>query len=304
MHLVSAAAEPSSDPSIDRPIFCLGVPRSGTTLTLAMMACHPQLAWASQFTNRVPTRPELAFYSRILDLDPIRRRLPAGSAVTPRPSEPYVLLNHLTDHTFTEPRLLDAEDVTPEVAARFRRSVRAHIHWQGKSRYLQKHTGFPRTAYLQAIFPDGRFVHILRDGRAVAASLTRVGFFDGTEDSWWWGSMRAEYEEEYLRSGKSAIVLAAITWKTLVDLIEPAMAALPPGQGMTMRYDDLLARPEETIEDVGRFCGLELVPSFWDRMRLIRVSGSDDKWKQLPSEERRLLEASLGGHLQRLGFPV
>lgn len=304
MHLVSTMAEPGLGPAIDRPIFFLGVPRSGTTLTLAMMACHPELAWASQFTNRLPTRPELALYSRILDLGIVRRALPTGWPITPRPSEPYVLLNHLTDHTFTQPRLLSASDVTPEVAARYRRSVRAHVHWQGKSRYLQKHTGFPRTAYLRAIFPDGRFVHILRDGRAVAASLTRVGFFDGTEDSWWWGSMRPEYEEEYARSGKSAIVLAAITWKTLVDLIEPAMDELPVGQGITMRYDDVLARPEETIEEVARFCGLDLVPTFWERMRRIRVSGSDDKWKQLPGEERRLLEASLEGHLDRLHFPV
>lgn len=303
MHLASGTVDPGSNRTIDRPIFFLGVPRSGTTLTLAMMACHPELAWASQFTNRFPTRPELALYSRILDFGLVRRALPREWPIVPRPSEPYTLLNHLTDHAFTQPRLLGVEDVTPEVAARFRHSVGLHLHWQGKSRYLQKHTGFPRTEYLRAIFPDGRFVHILRDGRAVATSLTQVGFFDGTEDSWWWGSMRAEYEEEYRRSGKSAVVLAAITWKTLVDLIEPAMAELPQGQGLTMRYDDLLARPEETIEQVGRFCGVELVPSFWERMAQIQVRGSDDKWKQLPNEDRRLLEASLESHLQRLGFP-
>jgi hypothetical protein len=302
MHSASLATEYRADPSIERPIFVLGAPRSGTTLTMALMASHPLLGWSSQFTNRFPKCPQLALYSRALDFDSMRRLLSPSWPITPRPSEPYTLLDYLTDQAFTQPRPLAEADVTLPTARRFRRVVRQLLHWQGKSRYLQKHTGFPRTQYLRTIFPDAVFVHVLRDGRAVANSLMHVGFFDGAMDSWMWGPMRPEFEHEYVESGKSPIVLAAIWWKTLVDLIEPAMADLPSGRGMTVRYDALIARPEETMTELAEFCQLEVSPVFIKRVRRTRISGSDDKWKQLPREEQRLLEASLGAHLARLGY--
>lgn len=247
-------------------------------------------------------RPQLAAYSRVLDVDPLRRQLRSSWRITPKPTEPYKLLNYVTDSLFTQARPLAESDVAPRAVDRYRQVVRQHLRWQGKSRYLQKHTGFPRTQYLRTIFPDASFVHVLRDGRAVASSLARVGFFDGTLGSWWWGPMRPEFEQEYLQSGKSPIVLAAITWKTLIDLIEPAMAELPSGQGTTVRYDELIARPELTMDELARFCGLRASPMFDRRVRRVRIDGSDDKWKLLPREDRVLLEASLQDYLARLGF--
>jgi omega-hydroxy-beta-dihydromenaquinone-9 sulfotransferase len=302
MHLTPPAPDDDSDVSIDRPVFIFGVPRSGTTLTLALMASHPDLGWSSQYTNRFPKRPELALYSRLLDFDLLRRFLSTSWPITPRPSEPYTLLNYVTASAFTQPRPLAEADVTSRAVVRYRHAVRQHLHWQGKSRYLQKHTGFPRTPYLRTIFPDARFVHVLRDGRAVASSLVHVGFFDGTMDTWMWGPMRPEFEQEYLESGRSPIVLAAIWWKTLIDLIEPAMAELPAGHGMTVRYDALIARPEAAAEEIAEFCGLKPSPQFDRRVRRIRVNGSDDKWRHLPQGDQRLLEASLGDYLERLGF--
>ncbi len=302
MHLASSAADHGPESSIDRPVFIFGVPRSGTTVTQALMASHPDLAWSSQFTNRFPEHPQLALLSRVLDVDSVRRRLSTRWWITPRPAEPYILLRYVTDSAFTQPRPLAEADVTPHAASRYRHVVRQHLHWQGKSRYLQKHTGFPRTRYLRTIFPNARFVHVLRDGRAVANSLVHVGFFDSMKGSWPWGPMRPEFEQEYLESGQAPIVLAAIWWKTLIDLIEPAMLELPSGHGVTVRYDELIVRPQETMAELAESCDLELSPVFSQRVRRIRVSGSDDKWKQLPREEQRLLEDSLGDHLARLGF--
>lgn len=302
MSVASFACRVPSGATVDRPIFVFGVPRSGTTVTLTLMAAHPDLAWSSQFTDRFPQLPELAFYSRIQDYDAVRRHLSRGSKLVPRPAEPYTLLNHVTDRVFTQPRPLTEADVTREAAQRYRNVVRKHLHWQGKARYLQKHTGFPRTRYLKAVFPDAKFVHILRDGRAVANSLARVGFFDGTMRSWWWGPMRAEFEQEFRSSGESPVVLAAITWKTLVDLIDVAMSELPSDSGLTVRYDELIARPQATMARLAEFCELDPSPAFDWRVRQVHVSGSDDQWRQLPRNEQLLLEASLADHLVRLGF--
>lgn len=299
---MSSTPQHAPDVGIDSPILMLGTGRSGTTLALNLLACHPDVAWSSQFTNYFPRLPQLALYARILDIDPVRRRLPSSWRLTPRPSEPYKFLNYVTDGMFTQPRPLLGSEVTPATAKRYRHAVRQHLHWQGKSRFLQKHTGFPRTRYLQAVFPDAKFVHIHRDGRAVANSLVHVGFFDGTMASWAWGPMRPEFEQEYLESDRAPIVLAAIWWKTLVDFIEPAMAELPPDRGTTVRYDALIARPEETMAELAAFSGLDASPTFRRRVQQFHISGSDDKWKRLPEADQRLLEASLGDYLERFGF--
>ena len=75
-------------------------------------------------------------------------------------------------------------------------------------------------------------------------------------------------------SPESPTVLAAIWWKTLLDLIEPAMADLPSGRGKTVRYDELIAVPEETMAELAEFCELEISPVFMKRIRPVATSGS------------------------------
>src|SRR5690606_15394984 len=46
--------------------------------------------------------------------------------------------------------------------------------------FVAKITGWPRILYLREVFPDARFVHLVRDGRAVAASFSKMNV-----DQWW-----------------------------------------------------------------------------------------------------------------------
>ena len=74
----SSADLPDRVPAIDRPIMRFGTGRSGTTLAMRLAACHPDVAWVSQYTNRVAAHPELACISRLMDLEPVRRVLPSS----------------------------------------------------------------------------------------------------------------------------------------------------------------------------------------------------------------------------------
>ena len=40
--------------TVDRPIFFVGMPRSGTTLVFEAVAAHEDLAWLSQHVQRAP----------------------------------------------------------------------------------------------------------------------------------------------------------------------------------------------------------------------------------------------------------
>lgn len=288
---------------IDKPIMVNGTGRCGSTIFYSLLCEHPDLAWFSNYTSRFPRLPQLATLSRIRNLRWFDPAVADAWRITPKPNEANSLYMELTDGVFTEPRLLHAEDLTEATRLRYRSCVQKHLMFQGKSRFVQKHTGFPRYAYLSEIFPDASFIHILRDGRAVANSMINVSWWNGTLDSWWWGPMKEEYRDEFENSPDPPLSLAAIVWKTLVDYIRDASRKLPTSQYMEIRYSDLVANPEKTLLSVLEFLDLEPNARFVQSIRAHTIYNSDDKWKKsLTAEQQNLLHDSLSGHLNSLGF--
>ena len=64
------------------------------------------------------------------------------------------------------------------------------------------------------MFSDAYYIHIIRDGRAVADSMLNVSWWNDT-DIWWLGAKPSEWEKK----GKSAIELCGLYWKTDVEEI-------------------------------------------------------------------------------------
>lgn len=289
----------------ERPIFLLGTGRCGSSLIFDLLASHPDVGWFSNYTNRFPNHPQLALLSRVHDMPGLRSLRRSSFRYVPRPMEAYETLNALTEQTFTSPRLLTAGDVTQVVHDRFRHSVESNLRWQGKSRFLHKHTGFARSEYLSAIFPDALFVHIYRDGRAVANSMNQVHWWSGGLDSWWWGDLEPEYKREYEDSGSDSLVLAGVVWKTLMDFINQETRMLADSRVLNIRYDDLVRDPVARVNQILRFC--ELPPSAaLDRwIDSIEISDMDRKWaQQLSAEQQERLTDSLSEHLIRYGFEI
>ncbi len=302
--VASRASVRSALDGIDRPIFVIGTGRSGTTLFFQLLGFHPDLAWFSTYGNYFYRRTWPALLSRVRDVPGIDRILPLEARYTPKPTESYGILNDVTQNLFTAERRLDASDATPEIAERFRSRVLAYLRLQGKPRFANKHTGFARTRFLRAIFPSARFIHVYRDGRAVANSLIRVAWWKDL-DSWHWGPMRPDYAEEYARSGHDRLVLAAISWKTLMDEIEDECRDLAAEALLRVRYDDLVNDLRPALENVLRFAELPDRPLFWSRVDRHTVQDMENKWRtKLDAKQIELLEKSLAGHLQKYGFAL
>ena len=294
----------SASGAIDRPIFVIGTGRSGTTLFFQLLGFHPDLAWFSTYGNYFYRQTWPALLSRVRDLPGVDRVLPLESRYMPKPTEAYGVLNEVTEGLFTAYRRLEAADASPAIQARFRARVAAYLRLQGKPRFANKHTGFARTRFLRAIFPDARFIHVYRDGRAVASSLIRVDWWKELE-SWHWGPMRPENAEEYERSGRNPLVLAAISWKTLMDEIEDETRELGPDVLLRIRYDDLVNDLRGAMQSVLRFADLREHPRFWSRVERHAVHDMETKWRtKLDAKQRELLEKSLAEHLQKYGFTL
>lgn len=289
---------------ITRPIFVIGTGRSGTTLFFHLLALHPELAWFSNFGNRFYRQAWPALLSRVRDLPFVDRIVDLDRRFVPHPSEAYGILDELTGGLFTGERRLSALDASPALRDRFRGRVRDVLRLQGKPRFAHKHTGFGRIGFLRAIFPDACFIDVRRDGRAVAASLSRVDWWRGLE-SWRWGPMRPEYAEEYRESGRDPLILAAINWKTLMDAIEAESRILPEDRLLCIRYDELIESPRDVLREALRFARLEESPTHWRRIGQQWIHDRDSRWRlDLDARQRERLEKCLYPHLVRYGFDV
>lgn len=291
------------DPKVDRPIFLIGTGRCGSSLLLQLLGYHPHTAWISHYTAWLPGGGRWAALSRLHALPGLQGLLvDPESRLIPQPTESYRGLAAATDGLFVAPRELSAAELTPEARRRLRELAARHAAAQHRPRFLMKHTGFPRVAYLRAAFPDARFIHVVRDGRAVAASLCKVDWWSG-EGQWGWGRLSDEDRRAYVDSGYHELVLAGLYWKVLMEHYERAREETPADVLLEVRYDALVARPQETLAELLRFVQLPPDPTFDARVAATRLFPEDDRWKKgLSKEEISMLEATLAPSLRQHGF--
>ena len=242
-----------------------GTGRSGTTVVTEMLARHPRTAFVSGLDDRLwrlglKGRLNGRLYRGVTPARPAAMRaLEEATGVLGRdrlrvaPSEAYHLLDRHVLPGFSRPcRDLVAEDLTPWAERRLRDFVEARLEAQRADLMVLHVTGWPRTGFLRAAFPDARVVNVVRDGRAVASSWLQMGWWDGWQgpDRWIYGPLPAELHALWEASGRSFAVLAGLGWRMLLEAAERAREVSPDGSWSDLRYEDLLADPR------GRTAGL------------------------------------------------
>jgi hypothetical protein len=231
-----------------------------------VFAAHPDLAWFSQYFNRLSRFPSVAVLSRSADLHPKLRRRIERSDQSRRlsnhlrvgPSEASLAWERYSGTRFHTDFLLDAE-ATADERDRLRDMVSKILRYHGKPRFGAKVTGPARIGYLTSIFPDARFVHIIRDGRAVVQSLMRAPFW---KDTWrlrepaWHGGLTSQEIATWERLGRSAPALAALEWRAVIRTARHEAAQRPAGQYREVRYEDFLSEPHAVLDQLFSFCDL------------------------------------------------
>lgn len=291
----------SREAELERPIIIIGTGRCGSTLLQGVLALHPNLAWLSQLTERYPGVPRLNRLAMIALDTPLLSRLAARAL---EPIEPYAFWDAYCPGFSRPIRDLVASDVLPDRKNKLRAAVAAMLTGR-RNRVLLKITGWPRVGYLKELFPDAKFVHVYRDGRAVASSLLRVPWWDGWRGpgSWRWGGLSPAQETAWERHGRSFVALAALEWEILMDAQNQARAMLPTEDLMDVRYEDLCARPTEVIRRVTEFAGLPWAPEFAAAVARVTFRNSNNKWgEQLTSGQQRVMTECLGEALTRYGY--
>ena len=267
--------------SIHRPIFIIGSPRSGTGIFYRTMAMHPDLAWISNITKKVPgslvaTRAIMLFRD------------------DHRPTEAN---NVWAKYTRGQDESLGQHDATPAARRFLNKVVRNNLKIFDKPRFLSKCPGNSvRMEFLKEIFPSAIFIHIVRDGRAVAYSIMRSRQKHSNQ---YWSTKPPGWRDLLQRPMLEA---CALQWKMIVEHVLNSAQSLPPDQYLETKYEDFIQRPAETLKFIGNKCGLE-----WSENLLeSSASGLENrnfKWKEnLSPAEKDTLAPLVEELLDRLGY--
>jgi hypothetical protein len=283
--------------SATAPIFVVGCGRSGTTLVHDLLSHHPDVAWISKYTERWPMLPQLALLSRLKRLPPLRYR---QWYPLPAPREGYRAWDHWDPRERNDRnRPLTEVDVGPQERERIRRLADLHARYQGANRFLNKNTrNSRRVRYLDAIFPDALFIHVLRDPRAVVASLLKVHFWPDMP-LWWQDGMTPR---QMTAEGRAAAAVAAEHWRHSVERLLDDTQSLSPARYFELRYEALVADPVAAMEDVCNFAQLRPSPVI-AATRKTHVRSRNDKYAtQFTAADLELVEQIVHPLARRLGY--
>jgi hypothetical protein len=225
----TATGTPRQDEREAPPVFAffVGCGRSGTSLLRAIFDSHPDV-----------NVPRDTYF--ILNLASRRHRYERGSAFD---VESFVADLGAQYDFHRWPISLDeiSEDLRTHSPATYPDAIRQIFQLcarsQGKTRYGNKSPvhvrGLPTLAEL---FPEARFVHIIRDGRNVALSYLEVDF------------------------GPTTVEGAALRWRRHVTSGRKTGRKLGPDRYREVRYEEILDEPEKTIRELCAFLDVAFDP--------------------------------------------
>ena len=167
---------------IERPVFIAGLPRSGSTLVLELLASINGVA-----TQRYRDFPPIFtpyWWNRLVDLlprrtlEPVERAHGDGIYITPESpeamEEPIWMAFFPGAHDPDHSQVLDVQQQHAEFARFYRHHISKLLLLRGANRYASKnHYNITRLDFLLSVFPDARFVIPVRDPANQIASLMK-----------------------------------------------------------------------------------------------------------------------------------
>jgi hypothetical protein len=289
--------------SIHRPIFILGSARSGTTILYNLLAAHADTCWVSYASDARPGQAGPVRRHRWLDL-PLVGAGQRRAIVRNRPNRarmrwmPWPAEGDRTWHTWagfgaepygTETRLDEAME------SRLRGVMELHLDVTRRPRFLCKQTANNRRLELvDRMFPDALYVHLIRDGRAVANSMVREPWWNDMQ-VWWLGKRVREWDQG------DPVALAALYWQRTLEEIRRHAPRF--GDRYTeVHYEELAADTPRVIDGIARFAGLG-TDATHAGMLPATLPNMNHKWrtKLTPTQQAGMLDA-VGPALAELGY--
>ena len=141
-----------------------------------------------------------------------------------------------------------------------------------------------RISQLTRIFPDAKYIHLVRDGRAVAYSLPRVAWWDDHVLYW-----AGKTPSRMIAEGADPLMLAATNWVEEMKSIEAGLPLIRPDRLLEVRYEKLLENPLKEILRMVEFMGLgaSLPDEYRVLVESLQLKPRSEPWIENWSDEEK-----------------
>lgn len=217
----------------ERPIIMIGAERSGTTLVMAMLGCHPRIAVPEVVWYYTRFRPYLYSYGNL------------------RKDENFRTLAEEMVFGLKTPfwgMKVNPRTIVDEIVSACKERSFAGIYCAMHERYAKMDGNKPRWGektphnlfFVKEIledFPNAQFIFITRDGRDASADYLESAF------------------------GPTNIFCAAESWALCQNAVRPWRKKLDASQWMDLKYEDLVRDPGKLLRRTCDFLGEKYSPA-------------------------------------------
>jgi hypothetical protein len=271
---------------VSPPLIVLGVSRSGTTLLRVVLDRSPGIAI-----------PDESFFV------PLLARRHGRTLDVERFLDDVARIPTIRDWGLSSgdvaPRLEAGMPTGGAIAAIFE----AYADRAGKPRWGDKTPMYMRhLPLLERLFPDARYVHLLRDGRDAALSFLEMpqGTFTRT-----WAHPRT-------------VGRFACLWRKEVKAARALGRRVGTGRYHEVRYEALVSRPEHVVREICAFAEIPFHPAMFDYAGAVDVSAKPHQqrllrppttgvrsWREdMSAADTAAFERVAGDLLEELGYEV
>jgi len=194
-------------------------------------------------------------------------------------------------------RQVNEETLTEKQTRRLRRVIANHCFWTGRPLFINDQSAnIQRLRQMMAIFPEARFIHVIRDGRDVAWEMMQRSWWE--EAQFWWRGLKTR---AWKKAGRQPLLLAGLHWKISIETVRAQAAVLGP-RYLEIRYEALIKQTRETLLAATAHAQIA-VDGHWLNTVPRQINRLTPPWHEtMPQCQQLLFNERFGRTLDALGY--
>lgn len=268
-------------PLIDRPVIIIGCNRSGTTLLFNNLSAHP-LTWSSYLESQ-------KVYTRHYPVDPQNGERIVG----PPPPEIARVIESQLYHESHNKEVLKDRFLLRHVSRRLLQRPLGRLYRRPPVRLVEKTPANTlRIPFLDHLFPDAKFLFLVRRGEDVVSSLMEgwKNWSKTGRNEWHYGRWHYLVPPGWQEQVRKPLQeICAFQWMESTRLAWADLSRLRPGRFLLLRHEDLMKDPVNCYGRILEYCEIPdstYFKSVVNRIgqRVFTTGGSaprEQKWRDL-----------------------
>jgi len=305
---------------IEKPIFLIGVPRSGTTMLYRIMCKHPDLAWFSHEDLKflILLDQQKKYRKKFLKMKENNKKIPKteGSLFVfgldqGRPLEGTSKVP-IEAEVFWGRYIQSYEsEISSDKKRELKKILNEILTTQNKSRFLNKAPqNTVRIFAIKQIFPDAKFINIARDPRSAIFSMLTRAKNEGQFNIDWAIKNKKSLFQKILKiyfkgslENNKLIEYYAKAYKNITDYTSEFLKQQNSENFTTIIYEDFLLNPEKNLKKLLEFCELK-VPESLSQMMPRKIKDATEKWKmELTEDDQQKIFDIVQDSIDKMKYP-